>query len=94
MRNPILGAKFRRDVKLAQRRGKDMSKLRALILLLIEGNLLPPRYKDHTLAGAWKRPSSVGPITPDMAGLPVEDAAGDSLGRRGHDWQYLPYLLP
>ena len=47
MRNPILGTKFRRDVKQAQRRGKDMSKLRALILLLIEGDPLPPRYKDH-----------------------------------------------
>ena len=54
MRNPISGAKFRRDVKLAQRRGKDMSKLRQLILLLIEGNPLPPRYKDHPLSGDWE----------------------------------------
>ena len=54
MRNPILGAKFRRDVKLAQRRGKEMSKLRALILLLIEGDPLPPRYKDHPLSGDWE----------------------------------------
>jgi hypothetical protein len=51
LRNPIGGSKFRRDVKLAQRRGKDMSKLRTLILLLIEGNPLPPRYKDHPLSG-------------------------------------------
>ena len=54
MRNPILGTKFRRDVKQAQRRGKDMSKLRALILLLIEGDPLPPRYKDHPLSGNWE----------------------------------------
>lgn len=54
MLNPILGTKFRRDVKLAQRRGKDMSKLRQLILLLIEGNPLPPRYKDHPLSGDWE----------------------------------------
>ena len=54
MRYPILGAKFRRDVKLAQRRGKDMSKLRVLILLLIDGNPLPPRYKDHPLSGDWE----------------------------------------
>jgi mRNA interferase YafQ len=53
VRNSILGAKFRRDVKLAQRRGKDMSKLRALILLLIEGDPLPPSYKDHPLSGDW-----------------------------------------
>ena len=36
MRTPISGAQFRRDVKLAQRRGKDMAKLRELILLLVD----------------------------------------------------------
>ena len=54
MRTLIRGAQFGRDVKLAERRGKDLSKLRELILLLAEGHLLPPRYKDHPLAGDWK----------------------------------------
>ncbi len=54
MRTPISGAQFRRDVKLAQRRGKDMAKLRQVIVLLVEGNPLPPRYQDHPLAGEWK----------------------------------------
>ena len=54
MRNPVKGAQFRRDVKLAQRRGKDMAKLREVILLLIEGGPLPPRYTDHPLSGDWK----------------------------------------
>ena len=54
MRNLIRGAQFRRDVKLAERRGKNMSKLRELILLLVEGDPLPPRYKDHPLSGDWK----------------------------------------
>lgn len=54
MHNPIRGTKFLRDVQLAQRRGKDMSKLRTLILLLMEGNRLPARYKDHPLSGAWE----------------------------------------
>jgi mRNA interferase YafQ len=53
-RNLISVAQFRRDVKLAQRRGKDVSKLRELILLLAEGRPLPPRYRDHPLAGEWK----------------------------------------
>jgi mRNA interferase YafQ len=53
-RNLISGAQFRRDVKLAQRRGKDMSKLRELILLLAEGSPLTPRYNDHPLTGEWK----------------------------------------
>jgi mRNA interferase YafQ len=54
VRNLISGTQFRRDVKLAERRGKDMSKLRELILLLVEGDPLPPRYKDHPLGGDWK----------------------------------------
>jgi len=54
VRNPILGARFRRDVKLAQRREKDMSKLRQLIVLLIDGDPLPARYKDHPLSGDWE----------------------------------------
>ena len=53
-RNLISGTQFRRDVKLAQRRRKDMSKLRELILLLAEGNPLPPYYKDPPRAGVWK----------------------------------------
>jgi mRNA interferase YafQ len=40
-------------VKLAGKRGKDMSKLRELILLLAEGEPLPARYRDHALGGAW-----------------------------------------
>ena len=55
MRNLFRGAQFRRDVKLAERRGKDLSKLRELILLLAEGQPLPPRYKDHPLSGDWKQ---------------------------------------
>ena len=54
MRNPVSGAQFRRDVKLAQKRGKDMAKLREVILPLIEGSPLPARCKDHPLAGDWK----------------------------------------
>ena len=55
MRNPVVGGQFRRDVKLAQKRGKDTAKLREVIQLLIEGTPLPPRYRDHPLGGDWKR---------------------------------------
>jgi len=37
LRNLIGGKQFRRDVKLAEKRGKDMAKLREAILLLLEG---------------------------------------------------------
>jgi mRNA interferase YafQ len=50
---PVLSAQFRRDVKRAERRGKDMGRLRALVSLLCEGAPLPPRYRDHALKGTW-----------------------------------------
>jgi mRNA interferase YafQ len=54
LRSPIIGGQFRRDVKLAEKRGNDMAKLREIILLLVEGTPLPHRYKDHPLAGTGK----------------------------------------
>ena len=53
MRTVIAGSQFRRDVKLAGKRGNDLSKLRAAILLLAAGIPLPPRYHDHPLRGNW-----------------------------------------
>jgi mRNA interferase YafQ len=55
LRTPILGAQFRRDVKLAARRGKDMAKLRAALTLLVEGIPLLAQYRDHPLSGDWNR---------------------------------------
>lgn len=54
MLNPIQGTQFKRDVKLSKKRNKDMSKLRKLMLLLIEEKPLPPEYKDHSLKSNWK----------------------------------------
>jgi len=54
LQNPITTAQFRRDVKLAQKRGKDMAKLREIILLLVDGTPLPSRCRDHRLGGKWK----------------------------------------
>ena len=54
MRNPVEGAQFRREVKLAQERGKDRAKLREVFLLPIEGTPLPPRNNDHPLGDDWK----------------------------------------
>lgn len=53
MRNPIQGTQFKRDVKLCIKRGKDMFKLRTLMLLLIEEKTIPPKYKDHLLKNNW-----------------------------------------
>jgi mRNA interferase YafQ len=42
---------FKRDVKLAGKRGKDLAKLKVVLDFLIEGEPLPGQYKDHPLRG-------------------------------------------
>lgn len=64
MRVPSYTGQFKRDVKLAQKRGKDMGKLRAVIRLLLAGKLLPRELGDHPLKGEWK-PSRDLHIEPD-----------------------------
>ena len=54
MRNPVRSGQFKRDVKTAEKRGKDLHKLRELLMFLIEGKPLPPEYLDHPLKGNWK----------------------------------------
>ena len=54
MRQPDYSGQFKRDVRQAQKRGKDMGKLKALLILLIEGVPLPATYMDHPLKGDWR----------------------------------------
>lgn len=42
---------FKKDVKLAQRRGYDLSKLTVVIKKLANGETLESRYRDHQLTG-------------------------------------------
>ena len=51
---PVRSGQFRRDLKRAEKRGKDMEKLRQLLRLLLSGAELPERLKDHPLKGDWK----------------------------------------
>ena len=44
-------SQFKKDVKRADKRGRDMAKLKAALELLIEGKRLPPEFKDHPLRG-------------------------------------------
>jgi mRNA interferase YafQ len=53
MRQPVYSGQFKRDVKRAEKRGKDLNKLKELARLLIAGRPLPGRYKDHALKGEW-----------------------------------------
>ncbi len=54
MRIPEYSTQFRRDVKRAEKRGKNMGKLKYLLNLLISGEPLRPRYKDHPLKQNWQ----------------------------------------
>ncbi len=54
MRQPDYSGQFKRDVKQAQKRGKDMQKLKALLDLIIEEKLIPATYLDHPLKGNWR----------------------------------------
>lgn len=53
MREVVRSTAFRKDIKRAEKRGKDMAKLKAVILLLIEDAPLDTRYRDHPLKGTW-----------------------------------------
>ena len=54
MRTVIRSRQFRRDIERAEQRGKDLTKMRDLLLMLIAGQPLSQQYKDHPLKGVWK----------------------------------------
>ncbi len=45
--------RFKKDVKLAEKRGKDLQKLKEVIMSLVLGKELEPKYKDHSLVGNY-----------------------------------------
>ena len=53
MRSVSSTTAFKKDVKRAKKRGKDLSKLKKAIDLLIEAAPLLPSYKDHPLHGEF-----------------------------------------
>ena len=47
-------AQFKRDVKRMEGRGKDLSALKEVLLLLSSGERLAAHYQDHVLVGQYK----------------------------------------
>lgn len=76
MRRPVTSSQFRRDVKRAEKRGKDMEKLKTLIRLLLAEQPLPAHYLDHSLKNNWKGYRDAH-IEPDW--LLIYCIAGDEL---------------
>ncbi|NLB70635.1 MAG: type II toxin-antitoxin system YafQ family toxin [Chloroflexi bacterium] len=48
-------SQFKKDFKLAKRRGLDEKKLAIVVEQLAEGLPLPAQYQDHALSGSWSR---------------------------------------
>ena len=45
--------KFQKDLKRVQKRGYDISLLKNVLNLLVSGEPLPAKYKDHSLLGNY-----------------------------------------
>jgi mRNA interferase YafQ len=54
MRTPVYTRQFEKDIKLMQKRGKDMQKLKAVLARLIAEERLEENFRDYTLLGAYK----------------------------------------
>lgn len=46
---------FKKDLKLARKRGFDINRLRTVVNTLAEGNKLDEKYRDHSLTGDYSR---------------------------------------
>lgn len=46
---------FKKDLKLMQKRGLDINKLKEVIKLLANNETLPDKYRDHYLSNNYKR---------------------------------------
>ncbi len=54
MLTPIRTSQFKRDVKLAVKRGRPMSKLKDIMAKLAEETQLEQKHRDHKLTGDYK----------------------------------------
>jgi mRNA interferase YafQ len=54
MRTPNHTTQFERDLRLLQRRGKDIEKLKQVLTALINEEPLAERFRDHPLKGNFK----------------------------------------
>ncbi len=52
-RRPEYSSRFKKEVRLAESRGKDLGKLWRLAGMLLDGLELPLTYLDHPLKGNW-----------------------------------------
>ncbi len=46
---------FAKDIKRMRKRGKNLEKLKKVVNVLILGEPLAPKHRDHPLIGSWKK---------------------------------------
>ena len=47
-------SQFKRDVKRMQRRGRELDNLKGVLGILVEGEPLAAKHRDHVLVGQYK----------------------------------------
>ena len=72
------GKRFRKDVEMMRRRGKDLQKLRRWLELLIPGEPLPASYRDHPLRGKFQDARD-SHLEPDWLVIYVRDPKTDEI---------------
>jgi mRNA interferase YafQ len=53
MHTPAYAKQFAKDVKLAQKRGKNLEKLKLVVRSLVAGERVDPIHRDHKLVGDY-----------------------------------------
>ena len=53
IREVVWTAQFKKDYKLADKRGRDIARIDNCIRMLAAGKQLTPKYRDHSLSGRW-----------------------------------------
>ena len=54
MKIPSFTTQFDKDMKQSEKRGKDLTKIKAIMFDIICENPLPPKNNDHPLIGNYK----------------------------------------
>lgn len=55
MYKPVTTSRFDKDLKLSSKRGKDLTKIKKVMLLLVEGEILSVKNRDHYLTGNYAK---------------------------------------
>lgn len=82
MRELLVTSQFKKDLKKAKKRRKDLSKLESILDKLTSSEALEPKNRPHRLAGDWK-PCWECHIEPDWLLIWDEDETSVTLIRTG-----------